>query len=88
MMSEPDEAAVEAVAIESVGGADQWAFLGIDLRALYLNRARMILATAVVAGWRRDAERLRNLAARFEGHDDWGQTYTGAQIAAMLRGDG
>lgn len=36
----------------------------------------------------RDAERLRNLAARFEERANWGGNYSGAEIAAMLRGDG
>jgi len=36
----------------------------------------------------RDAGRLRNLAARFEGHDDWDRAFIGEEIAAILRGDG
>ena len=33
----------------------------------------------------RDAARLRSLAATFDSHLNRGQTYTGAQVAAMLR---
>jgi len=32
-----------------------------------------------------DAARLRSLAATFDSHLNRGQTYTGAQVAAMLR---
>lgn len=46
--------------------------------------ARAALAAPVVADAFTDAARLRSLAAMFAGELNRGQTYTGAQVAAML----
>ncbi len=45
------------------------------------------IITPVVAAFR-DAARLRSLAATFDSHLNRDQTYTGAQVAAMLRDGG
>lgn len=87
-----DEAAVEAVA-QAIQQADyEWevaAGCQMPVGDPWHYIARGFLATPVVADWRRDAERLRDLAAMFEGHPNRDQqTYRGVQIAAMLRGDG
>jgi len=86
-MSEPDEAR-QMIAVAMAGGADRWEHYPYSVRQDRLMRADAVLATPVVAEAFRDAERLRNLAARFEGHDDWDRSFIADEIAAMLRGDG
>lgn len=86
MMSEPDEAAVEAVAEVLAQNRNPFPLYPPTVMGLDRDEACLMLATPVVADAFRDAERLRNLAAHFEvyGDDSW----LAAEIAAMLRGDG
>jgi len=65
-MSEPDEAAVEAVAEVLAQNRNPFPLYPPTVMGLDRDEARLMLATPVVADWRRDAERLRNLAARFD----------------------
>jgi len=88
VVSEPDEAAVEAVAEVLAQNRNPFPLYPPTVMGLDRDEACLMLATPVVAEAFRDAERLRNLAARFEGHDDWDRSFLGEQIAAILRDGG
>ena len=54
-----------------------------ELDAAYLIHADAVLAVPAIADALRDAARLRSLAAQYDLFDR--QSFTGAQVAAMLR---
>jgi len=53
--------------------------------AMFIDGAEMALMASEVQAAFRDAARLRSLAATFDSHLNRDKTYTGAQVAAMLR---
>lgn len=84
-------ATIEAVAValyESERRAPKWNRLSDIGKNLRWDRARAALATPVVADAFRDAARLRSLAATFDNRLNRDQSFTGAQVAAMLRDGG
>ena len=80
VLTERDEAQEWADRLAAVAGGPEVIGEHSNMNNPWAN-AHVVLVRAF-----RDAERLRNLAARFEvyGDDSW----LGTQIAAMLRGDG
>ena len=60
---------------EAHGNGGEW---------LEMDEMEIDVAPAAVQAFR-DAERLRSLAATFDSHYNRVKTYTGAQVAAMLR---
>ena len=57
----------------------------LDYNASPIVAADAVLALPAIAADATDAARLRSLAATFDSHLNRDQTYTGAQVAAMLR---
>ena len=75
-----DDIVSERIAWRSSGHTKLW--------GAYERMADAVLAVPAVADALTDAARLRSLAATFDSHLNRVKTYTGAQVAAMLRDGG